>query len=216
MKRLNVYILNMPQRKERKVSVGREFEKKKELFKTTFVCPVENKNPRVSHWHTFLQLVAKAKQQGLPGFVFCEDDHVFTSDFDESLFSDTVGEADMLGADILLGGVSWMDAPVQVRKHLFWLNRFNGTQFVIVFSRFYDRILSSQYDERRVVTDFHISSNSENIFVAYPFFSVQKEFGYSDVTPFNDRDGYVDGLFKATSNGLRIMDKVRSFYDGLQ
>lgn len=39
MKRLNVYILNMPQRKERKVSVGREFEKKKELFKTMFVCP---------------------------------------------------------------------------------------------------------------------------------------------------------------------------------
>ena len=63
------------------------------------------------------------------------------------------------------------------------------------------------------ITDFHISSNSDNIFVTYPFFSVQKEFGYSDVTSFNNKEGYVDGLFKGTSIGLDILDKVRTFYE---
>ena len=214
MNMLNVYILNMPRRQERRTSSEREFGKKKSLFNTTFVCPVKNEKPCVSHWLTFLKLVGNAMQDGLPCFVFCEDDHVFTSDFDEPLFIDTVRKADALGADILLGGVSWMDAPIQITDHLFWLNRFNGTQFVIVFSRFYGKILDSQYDARNVVTDFHISSHSDNIFVAYPFFSIQKEFGYSDVTSFNNKDGYVDGLFKGTSAGLSILDKVRTFYHG--
>ena len=213
MNKLNVYILNMPQRQERKASVEREFEKRKSIFNTTFVCPIGNVIPRVSHWLTFLNLVRNAKQEALPYFVFCEDDHIFTNDYDEPFFIDTFCEADAIEADVLLGGVSWMDVPVQVTDHLFWLNGFNGTQFVIVFSRFYDRILDSQYDERHVVTHFHISSNSDNIFVTYPFFSVQKEFGYSDVTSFNNKEGYVDGLFKGTSIGLDILDKVRTFYE---
>ena len=216
MKPLTTYILNMPDRQERKASVEREFGKARALFDISFVRPVENKLPRLSHWLTFRELAERARREQLPCFIFCEDDHVFTPDYSETLLKETLCQTDALEADILLGGVSWMDSPVQVRDHLFWLNRFNGTQFVIVFNRFYDRILGSRYDERRVVTDFHISSVSDNIFVAYPFLSVQKEFGYSDVTPSNGKEGYVDGLFKATSDGLRILDKVRNFYDRLR
>lgn len=208
---MEIYILNMPQRQERRESVKKTFEGK-DCFIPHFVTPVNHPEPRVSHWLTFLNLTKEAKALGLDHFVFCEDDHVFTMHFDEKLFFSILKEADHLKADILMGGVSWMATPIQVSDHLFWLEQFNGTQFVIVFNRFYDKILFSNWQESSVVTDFHLSANSENIFVMYPFISVQQDFGYSDVTPFNNTEGYVKDLFQRTSTGLYILNKVRTFY----
>lgn len=212
---MDVYILNMPERQERRESVMKTFMGKN-CFTLHIVTPISHPIPRVSHWLTFLHLTRKAKALGLDYFVSCEDDHVFTEHFDERQFLCTLYEADRLKADILTGGISWMFTPIQVSDHLFWLERFNGTQFVIVFSRFYNKILSVNWNDEKVVTDFHISANSENIFVIYPFISIQKEFGYSDVTSFNNKKGYVTRLFKETSNGLSILNRVKNFYHGLQ
>lgn len=213
---LNTFILNMPQRTERLRSVTAEFHDYVRLFRTVYIRPVSHAVPRISHWLTFLQLAREAGVSGLPCFIFCEDDHVFTPSFDEASFMATVEEADSLGADVLMGGVSWMKTPVQVRDSLFWLEGFNGTQFMVVFSRFYDKILKSEFSEDSVVTDLHISANSNNIFVVYPFVSRQKEFGYSDCTVTNNKKGYVENLFESTSRGLDILYKVRNFYHGLQ
>lgn len=213
--RMQVYILNMPQRQERKLNVMQEFADKPE-FATHFVMPVKHQIPSISHWLTFYELVKQAQEQGLDYFVFCEDDHIFTSDYEEREFFRQVAEAGRLEADILLGGVSSMKVPIQITDHLFWLHLFNGTQFVIVFKRFYNRLLECGKDKQDVVTDYFISSISGNIFVMYPFISIQKEFGYSDVTSFNNKKGYVDGLFHGTSKGLEILNKVRRFYNDLR
>ena len=212
---MEVYILNVPKRQERRDSVMQEFHGK-DCFSTHIITPVNHSIPRVSHWLSFLQLTQHANAEGLDCFVFCEDDHTFTEHFEEQSFLCLVEEASQLKADVLIGGVSWMATSVQVSDGLFWLDKFNGTQFVIIFSRFYDKILASNWNENNVVTDFHISENSENIFVTFPFISIQKDFGYSDVTAFNNAKGYVTGLFDGTFKGLQILDKVRSFYHGLQ
>lgn len=211
--RMDVCILNMPQRQERKQSVSQEFANKPE-FSIHFIVPVKHQIPRISHWLTFYELVRQAKEQNLDYFIFCEDDHIFTSDYNEQLLSKRVTEADRLGAEILLGGVSAMKIPIQVTEHLFWLHVFNGTQFVIIFKRFYDRLLRYGRDREDVVTDYYLSSISDNIFVMYPFISIQKEFGYSDVTSFNNKKGYVDHLFEGTTRRLKILNKVRIFYNG--
>jgi glycosyl transferase family 25 len=211
---IETYILNMPQRLERKVSVLQEFEEKT-CFSVRFVMPVQHVSPRLSHWLTFLALTKEAKTRDLKCFLFCEDDHIFTADYNIQFFMETLEEAKSVEADVLLGGVSYMKTPIQVSPHLFWLEAFNGTQFVVVFRKFYDNIISCNYDKDTVVTDFEISKLSDNIFVTYPFLSVQKEFVYSDITSFNNQEGYVSRLFEGTSKGLHILYKVKNFYHEL-
>ena len=47
----------------------------------------------------------------------------------------------------------------------------------------------------------------------WPFISVQKEFGYSDVTFFNNTPNYVGKLFEKTSKELSVLNKVKKYYD---
>ena len=94
---------------------------------------------------------------------------------------------------------------------IFWLERFNGMQFTVVYSRFYETLIQADTQEG-FTTDIKISELSDNIFVMYPYISVQKEFGYSDVTSSNNKKGYVAGLFQATRNRLHMLDKVKNFY----
>ena len=200
----------MPRRKDRKLSVISEFQGKR-LFDIKFVTPVAHEIPRVSHWLTFQHLTEKAKETQLPLFLFCEDDHVFTPDFDEHRLEKLVEESDQMEADMLLGGISWMQSPLQINERLFWVEKFNGIQFAIVYQRFYDRILSFHSGED-VITEIALSGLSDRIFVSYPFISIQKEFGYSDVTASNNQQGYVDELFEKARKKFDIQNKVRNYY----
>ena len=85
-------------------------------------------------------------------------------------------------------------------------------QFSLIFQSFYDTILAYE-DSEETVTDICLSNLSANIFVMWPFLSIQKEFGYSDVTSFNNTPNYVNGLFQKTSKELFILDKVKKYYD---
>ena len=87
-------------------------------------------------------------------------------------------------------------------------------QFTVVFRRFYDALLQD-HPKVSFVTDIRLSELSDNIFVTYPYLSVQREFGYSDVTPCNNPRGHVDWLFRTTREKFRILNKVRSYYQAL-
>lgn len=82
-------------------------------------------------------------------------------------------------------------------------------QFTVVFNRFYQSIIDSPLDEWNV-TDIFISGLSNNIFVMYPFISIQSEFGYSDVTPKNNNNGFVHELFKKSMDKFDVLQKVRN------
>ena len=212
MQNISVYIPNLPQRTERRASIVEQFDRK-DLFKINLVCPVFDETASNSLWRTFYNIVQKEKDSGSDFFIFCEDDHVFTDEYSEAFLLDRIREADEMGTDLLSGGVSWMRDSLQVREHLFWMERFNGMQFTIVFKRFYDRILAIDYDEnKKYVTDAFLSTLSDSIFVMHPYISVQKEFGYSDVTEKNNEKGYVQSLFEKTDKTLCILKKVRNHY----
>lgn len=209
--KLKTYILNLPKRQDRRKSIEKGFYGK-DLFDTEILCPIIHVVPRISHWLSFQQSVVKAKEQQLPCFLFCEDDHIFTQAFDESKLVELIDEVDAMEADLLLGGISWMESPLQITNQLFWVDKFNGIQFAVIFSRFYDRILDYDMQKDDIVTEIVLSNLSDRIFVCYPFISVQKEFGYSDVTIKNNQDGYVTDLFKNTRKKLDIQNKVRQYY----
>lgn len=205
-----VYIVNLKKRTDRKKSVVDEFYGKNQ-FDVTICEPLSHPIGSYSLWKTFQDIVLKCKQQEYQYFIFCEDDHIFTEYYSESVLFENIQTAIRYDADILLGGVSWFDLPIQCEQNLFYVDQFNGMQFSVIFSSLYDKILDYR-DTVDTIVDLCISNLSSNIFVMWPFLSIQKEFGYSDVTSFNNTPNYVNHLFEKTSKELCILNKVREFY----
>ena len=208
--KIQVNISNLARRIDRRESIIGQFSNKSEYL-TNIVLAKEHKIGALGLWKTFVEIVEKEKQRNSDYFIFCEDDHLFTENYNYAILEDNIIKANNLGADILSGGMSWIDLPVQCDDSLFWVNKFNGMQFTVIFSRFYDIILSLK-DNEGYVLDNKISEISDNIFVVYPFISVQKEFGYSDVTIQNNTLNYVVNLFKLSEHKLGILNNVRSAY----
>lgn len=207
---IQVYAPNLPCRTDRRTSIEHEFQDKPE-FELHIVSAIKNTNGAWGLWQTFHSIVATEAQKNSDFFIFCEDDHTFTQDYDKDTLMENIAEADELGADLLSGGMSWLSRPTQISQRLFHVDAFNGMQFTIVYRRFYDRILAYQTQEG-FVTDAFLSSVTENAYVVYPFISTQKEFGYSDVTSRNNENGRVTSLFCNMRKWLKRLDKVNRFY----
>ena len=204
------HIVNLSHRLDRKEHIVAQFSNKPE-FKTNIVSAIKHDRGAYGLWLTVKHIVEIEVNKGSEFFVFCEDDHEFTENYSYELLRESIIQAQSLNADILSGGYSWFDNAVQISDNLFWTDRFNGMQFTVIFRKFYQKILDADFGEK-VVTDIQLSGITENKFVIYPYISVQKEFGYSDVTVSNEKEGYVDGIFKSAKERLNILNKVRNHY----
>lgn len=206
-----VYILNLPNRKDRLASVLSEFSGKAE-FNARVIQPEIDSNPRRSLWRTLSKIIANEKMNDqTPYIIICEDDHIFTENYKPDLLMQAINSARERGADILLGGVSWQEFPYQITDHLFYVRGFTGLQFTVVFRTFFKNILEANFSDHHAA-DKLISSLSDNKFIIYPTISSQKEFGYSDVTPKNNLKGRVDFLFRKTNNILNRYQQIQSHY----
>lgn len=207
---IRVYVPNLKKRTDRKASILAQYAGREE-FELHIVPAIEHEHGAWGLWKTFYQIVYMESQNGSPYFIFCEDDHQFTSEYTPDILFTNIERAEALGADLLSGGMSWMDKPIQASDNLFWVNAFNGMQFTVVFKRFYSSILSCKTEEGHV-TDSFLSRLSDNIFVIYPYISTQADFGYSDATSANNQKGRVPSLFTNTLKQLQWHNKVRQFY----
>ncbi|SDK92690.1 hypothetical protein SAMN04487898_11342 [Pedobacter sp. ok626] len=206
-----VYIFNLPERKDRLEVIRKQFEGRTE-FNIQIVHPEIDSNPRRSLWRTLVKVLTnRISDENLQYIIVCEDDHLFTKDYSPDLLDLAIKSALDLNADVLLGGVSWQKYPYQVMKHLFFITEFTGLQFTVIFRNFFNTILHADFS-KKPIADKLISSLSDDKYLIYPPVSVQKEFGYSDVTPMNNRSGRVDFLFKNTENILYRYDQVLSYY----
>ncbi len=210
---INVYVPNLPQREDRKTSILQQFEGKK-LYDVNIITPVSHPIASTSLWLTFVDAVRKEAASKTDCFIFCEDDHIFTEDYSDELLEHCIEEAKSLNADILSGGFSWYEMPVQVTGNLFWVKNFTGMQFTVVFGKFYSTILNSDIEGRHTL-DLYVSTLSDDILVVSPYISVQKEFGYSDVTTKNNVQGHVDTLFEKSGTTLNILRKVRNTFNNM-
>lgn len=207
---IRVYVANLKKRTDRKASILAQYAGREE-FEIHIVPAIEHKNGAWGLWKTFYQIVSMESQKGSPYFIFCEDDHRFTSEYTPDVLFTNIHRVDALGADLLSGGMSWMDKPIQVNDNLFWVNAFNGMQFTVVFKRFYASILSCTTEEG-YVTDSFLSRLSDNIFVIYPYISTQEDFGYSDATSANNQKGRVPALFMNTLKQLQWYNKIHQYF----
>lgn len=204
------YAINLSRRTDRKESILSEFLGRKE-FRLTVVPAIAHQIGSFGLWQTIHGIVEQANEAALDYVLICEDDHIFTEDYSAEKLYMAIDKCLRLNADVLLGSVSWFDQVLQVNKQLFWVDRFNGTQFMVIFKKYYQAILDADF-QLIDIADMKMSSITDGIFVMYPFVSVQKEFGYSDVTHKNNNEGHVTALFKKRNEKLMHLDKVSEFY----
>lgn len=206
---INVFIPNVTFRKDRYNHILHEFKGKPE-YNVSIVTPIFHLKSNISLWLTLQKIIRN--QVGDEDFIiFCEDDHLFTKDYNYSFLRDCVDKSRNLNADILLGGVSWQKTALQVSNSLFWVEEFSGLQFSIIFKKFYQRILDAHFSELDSA-DYKLSSLTKKKFVIFPFISTQKEFGYSDITKHNQNCGRVNFLFNSSINIFSNLRTVNEYY----
>ncbi|NII83145.1 glycosyl transferase [Pedobacter sp. SG908] len=206
-KKIPVFAINLKSRIDRFENITLEFLKYKE-FRLHVVEAIANPNGAVGLWQTIYNIIEGAQKREEEFVIICEDDHIFTDQFRTDQFKTIVQKCKSLEVDVLLGGVSWSRGVIRSTADLYWVDRFNGTQFMIIYKDFFKKFLAMPIDPDLTV-DFAISNVTNHIMVTYPFISIQKEFGYSDATHHNNENvGYVDGLFRDSSNKFDQLNKV--------
>jgi len=213
-RKIQVFAINLEERIDRFNHIGHQFFGKVEFDFSIFRCKREI-NGAAGLWNNIVGLVTKAKNADLDFFIICEDDHKFSKEYNYNFLIKRIQEADVNGADILSGGVSWFRSGVRTSENLFWVNRFSGLQFTIIYKRFFETIINADFHDGEAA-DLKMSDLSNNVFVMYPYISTQKEFGYSDVTAKNNERGYVGKIFRIAHTKFSQLVQVHEYYKLIQ
>lgn len=209
--RIPTYVINLKHRTDRKTHILNEFSGYNE-FDVKLIEACEHTTGTIGLWNSIKCVLEEAKSKNQEYILICEDDHCFTEDYSKDVLLECIKEAKNNNADILSGGSSWFTTALKISKNLFWQELFTGTQFVIIFEKFFDAVLEADFTAADSA-DFKFSSLTDNILLIYPFVSVQKEFGYSDITESNNREGFVESSFKRSSAKVKIIDNLSKYYE---
>lgn len=161
----------------------------------TIVDAEEHERGAMGLWKTICKILRMGVSDSYDLIILCEDDHQFTSDYSPALLLEGISRGKQLNADIVSGGVSWFSGALQVARGLFWVDKFSGLQFTVIFRKFFSIVLDANFGPKDVA-DLRIAALTDQKFFIHPFVSTQREFGYSDVTKNNNVAGHVDSLFR--------------------
>ncbi|SDE20370.1 glycosyltransferase family 25 protein [Niabella drilacis] len=177
------FIINLPERCDRLAHIRQEFNGRQE-FDITIVEAIKDPVGALGLWKTIRNIVTTAMENEEDLIIICEDDHVFTNSYSKQWLVTSILYAHELAADILMGGPSGGFSHIlPITDELCWINAFYGSQFMVLYRKIFPLILNEPFDES-VTADNILSQIAANKLSFYPFISVQKDFGYSDV---NDR-----------------------------
>lgn len=212
MSKVITYIINLPKRVERKREIQNEFLNKKE-FEIHIFPAFEEKRGAWGLWKSIISIVRQAKKDDLDAVLICEDDHRFTYSYNWEDLNQDLHIAANLGCQILLGGIGNFQNMIPISNRLMWVDTFWCTQFMILFNNAFDVILNAKFNPEKDVADEFLSCLLSNKLVIYPFISVQRETGYSDVTNSNNSQGAITRHFEKTNikieHYLRIYKKYK-------
>src|SRR5580698_8291267 len=126
------YVINLKKRTDRKENVLKEFAGRPE-FKVNMVEAIEHSRGATGLWLTIREILLNRVDPSEEFILLCEDDHQFTEYYAEERLRSFIREAAERNADVLCGGVSWFDDSFPVLENLFWVRKFSGLQFTIIF-----------------------------------------------------------------------------------
>lgn len=214
MHKIPTFIINLDTRSDRRTHILKEFKERDE-FDVNLFSAIESVNGAEGLWLSIQAIVKQAALLELDFVLICEDDHVFTDEYNSERLKKHIQSAIQVNCDILIGG------PSSCRGYMFPIDSssmqvefFTGTQFIIIFKTTYHTIINFQFEkESQDGADLIFSRITKSKIVIHPFFSRQAEFGYSDVTPFyNTHNGYVEELFR---NCHTHLDLIRGIFSNI-
>jgi hypothetical protein len=208
--RIKCFVVNIKERINRREHILKEFAGRDE-FDVTLVPAIVHENGAAGLLETIQNIIREMIDRDDEFIILCEDDHQFTTDYSPALLHQAVAMAKEKKADMLCGGVSWFRNAIEVTDHLFWVERFTGLQFTVIFKKFYSAILNISTEEIEAV-DLTMGMLTERKFFIYPFISTQKEFGYSDINSKNGEEGHVTRLFDQAQRQCEVLTAVKKFY----
>ncbi|MCO5945639.1 hypothetical protein [Mucilaginibacter flavidus] len=205
------FIINLKSRPDRKEHIINEFAGRDE-FALQVIEPIAHQYAVISLWNTIKYIILDAIDNNDEYVAVCEDDHAFGPQYSAEALRNAITEADGLQADVLSGGISSLKGCLQMSEKLFWMEGFSGTQFMIIYRRFFQNIVDADFNPSDTA-DYKIASLTDNKYFVFPFFSTQKSFGYSDVTPRNNTQVKVENLFRDTAVNVLILKETATFYE---
>lgn len=206
------YVINLKERTERLQHIIKQFDGKDE-FDLTVVEACEHNNGRIGLWNSIVKIIKIAIENNDDVIVICEDDHLFTKDYSKEYFISNVIEAHGQGVDFFSGGIGGFGSAVPTSKNRYWIDWLYCTQFIVVFEKLFNDILSYDFKDDDTA-DGVLSQLSVNKMTIYPFVSIQKDFGYSDVTKSNNENiGMITQHFEMTNKRLSQIHTVASLYN---
>ncbi|TWF40651.1 hypothetical protein FHW36_104334 [Chitinophaga polysaccharea] len=133
--------------------------------------------PRLLTLAELKALTLTAQMAGDDLLILSNTQHQFTAHYTATYLEAGISAAQKSNADILLGAVNWMESAVQVDQHLFWLDKFLGCQFIVLFRRCYNALLNIKIDgdNTEIAIDGVLSSILVNKLLLYPFISTVTE-----------------------------------------
>lgn len=149
--------------------VFKAFENRNEFILTY----LENYAVKENHSHLFsLEYLKLAVKFGLAQeedfIIISNQKHVFTVNYNKEYLLNQIINASQLGCGILLGGISNFNRAVPLSKNLFWFDSFSSSNFVIIFSHVFSKIM--QLDVETNGTNI-LSEITSNKMVMYPCIS---------------------------------------------
>lgn len=206
------YVINLKDRIDRRNNILDQFKDKPE-FDVTIIEAETHSIGAVGLWKSMIKILNTAIVNEDDIILICEDDHIFTPDYcKEYLFANIV-EASKKGAEILSGGIGGFGIAVPVSSNLYWVDWYWCNQFIVIFRSFFEKMLaySFKYTEK---VDGALSHLSNKKMTMYPFVSIQKDFGYSDVTFLNNKvRGTITSHFMDSNARLSLIHKINYHYN---
>lgn len=206
------YVINLLEHIDRRKSIEVTFKDKKE-FEVHLVKAIKHPIGAVGLWKSITGIIKEVVQKDEDDvIIICEDDHVFTENYQRNKFLGQVMRNAQLGTQILFGGIGGFGEAVPIEKGLFWINWNWSTQFMVIYRSAFNKILNARFSKKDVADEF-LSKIIPNKVVIHPFISIQREFGYSDITKGNEREGQVGKYFDEADLRLKGYKRIVEKYN---
>lgn len=205
------FVINLPERTDRKTHIEQQFRDKEE-FDLRFIEACKHKIGAVGLWNSICKIIRIAKQEDHDVIIICEDDHQFTPVYSRDFLIKNILEASEQGADYIVGGTVVFRHVVPITKNRFWVDTCASTQFIIIYKHFYDKIIDAEFSNDDVA-DLFISELTTNVMLLCPFISVQRDFGYSDVTLAHSKpEVSISQMFQRSDDTIRRIQRAYARY----
>ncbi|MFS4471984.1 hypothetical protein [Chryseobacterium sp. T20] len=96
--------------------------------------------------------------------------HQFCSNFSQEYLESCIDKVKKIGGNLLLGGLLSFEKTIEATDHIFWVDGFKGSQFLIIFKKTFPLFLHEN-STAPLPLDVFLSSNLEDVFVMHPFIS---------------------------------------------